>query len=161
MRRGARTGARATPDMASLGERLRAALNEARKSRDPARTLLFSTLLSDLKNRELELQHLLTDDESVDVVRRGIKKRREAAEQFTAVGRADRAAVEQAEVSALEAFLPPQVPPDEIRAAVRAAIAGGASDVGKVMGQVMPTFKGRADGKLINQIAREELSASV
>ena len=82
-------------------------------------------------------------------------------EQFAAVGRADRAAVEQAEVSALEAFLPPQVPPDEIRAAVRAAIAGGASDVGKVMGQVMPTFKGRADGKLINQIAREELSASV
>jgi uncharacterized protein YqeY len=147
--------------MASLGERLRAALNEARKSRDQARTLLFSTLLSDLKNRELELQHLLTDDESVDVVRRGIKKRREAAEQFAGVGRTDRAAVEQAEVSALEAFLPAQVPPDEIRAAVRAAIAGGASDVGKVMGQVMPTFKGRADGKLINQIAREELSASV
>lgn len=147
--------------MASLGERLRAALNEARKSRDQARTLLFSTLLSDLKNRELELNHPLTDDESVDIVRRGIKKRREAAEQFAAVGRADRAAVEAAEVAALEAFLPPQVPPEEIRAAVRAAIVDGASDVGKVMGRVMPTFKGRADGKLINQIAREELSAGV
>jgi len=147
--------------MASLGERLRAALNEARKSRDQARTLLFSTLLADLKNRELELQHPLTDDESVEVVRRGIKKRREAAEQFTAVGRADRAAIEQAEVSTLESFLPPQVPPEEIRAAVRAAIAEGASDIGKVMGRIMPTFKGRADGKLINQIAREELSAGV
>ena len=161
MRRGARTGARATPDMASLGERLRAALNEARKSRDQARTLLFSTLLADFKNRELELQHPLTDDESVEVVRRGIKKRREAAEQFAAVGRADRAAIEQGEVSALESFLPPQVPPEEIRAAVRAAIADGASDIGKVMGRIMPTFKGRADGKLINQIAREELSAGV
>lgn len=147
--------------MASLGERLRAALNEARKARDQSRILLFSTLLADLKNHELELQHPLTDDESVDVVRRGIKKRREAAEQFAAVGRADRAAIEQAEVSALEAFLPPQAPPDEIRAAVRAAIAGGASDLGKVMGRVMATFKGRADGKLINQIAREELSAGV
>jgi uncharacterized protein len=147
--------------MASLGERLRAALNEARKSRDQARTLLFSTLLADFKNRELELQHPLTDDESVEVVRRGIKKRREAAEQFTAVGRADRAAIEQGEVSALESFLPPQVPPEEIRAAVRAAIAEGASDIGKVMGRIMPTFKGRADGKLINQIAREELSAGV
>jgi hypothetical protein len=147
--------------MASLGERLRAALNEARKSRDQARTLLFSTLLADFKNRELELQHPLTDDESVEVVRRGIKKRREAAEQFSAVGRADRAAIEQGEVSALESFLPPQVPPEEIRAAVRAAIAEGASDIGKVMGRIMPTFKGRADGKLINQIAREELSAGV
>ena len=147
--------------MASLGERLRAALNEARKSRDQARTLLFSTLLSDLKNRELELNHPLTDDESVEIVRRGIKKRREAAEQFAAVGRADRADLEAAEVAALEKFLPPQVPPEEIRAAVRAAIVDGATDVGKVMGRVMPTFKGRADGKLINQIAREELSAGV
>src|SRR5262245_10929301 len=147
--------------MASLGERLRAALNEARKSRDQARTLLFSTLLADFKNRELELQHPLTDPEAIEVVRRGIKKRREAAEQFTAVGRADRAATEQAEVAALESFLPAQVPPEEIRVAVRTAIAEGASDVGKVMGRVMPTFKGRADGKLINQIAREELSAGV
>jgi uncharacterized protein YqeY len=147
--------------MASLGERLRAALNEARKSRDQARTLLFSTLLADLKNRELELNHPLTDDESVDIVRRGIKKRREAAEQFAAVGRADRADVEATEVATLEKFLPPQVPPEEIRAAVRAAILDGATDVGKVMGRVMPTFKGRADGKLINQIAREELSAGV
>lgn len=161
MRRGARIGARATPEMASLGERLRAALNEARKSRDQSRTLLFSTLLADLKNRELELMHPLTDEESVEVVRRGIKKRREAAEQFAAVGRPDRAAVERAEVATLEAFMPAQVPPEEIRAAVRAAIAGGATDVGKVMGQVMPTFKGRADGKMINQIAREELSAGV
>lgn len=111
MRRGARPGARATSDMASLGERLRAALNEARKSRDQARTLLFSTLLADLKNRELELHHPLTDDESVEIVRRGIKKRREAAEQFAAVGRADRADVESAEVAALEKFLPPRFRP--------------------------------------------------
>ena len=147
--------------MASLGERLRAALNEARKSRNPAHTLLFSTLLADLKNRELESTHPITDEAAVEVVRRGIKQRREAAEQFAAVGRADRADVERAEAAALEAFLPAQAPPDEIRAAVRAAIASGASDVGKVMGRVMPAFKGRADGKLINQIAREELSASV
>ena len=147
--------------MPSLGERLQAALNEARKSRDSARTLLYSTILADLKNRELELRHTPTDEEAVDVVRRGIKKRREAAEQFTAVGRADRAATEQREVALLEGYLPAQVPPEEIRVAVRAAIASGATDLGKVMGQVMPHFKGRADGKLINQIVREELSASV
>ena len=58
--------------MQSLGERLQAALNEARKSRDQARTLLFSTILADLKNREFALHHPLSDDEGLDVVRRGI-----------------------------------------------------------------------------------------
>ena len=57
----------------------------------------------------------------------------------------------------LEEFLPPAVDPAEIRAAVKTAIAGGAKDIGKVMSQVLPTYKGRADGKMINQIAREEL----
>ena len=68
---------------------------------------------------------------------------------------------ELAEVKMLEEFLPAAVPPDEIRVAVRAAIAGGATDLGQIMGRVMPQYKGRADGKLINQIAREELSAAV
>ena len=147
--------------MPSLGERLAVALNEARKARDQARTLLLSTILADLKNREFELRHPLTDEEAVDVLRRGVKKRQEAAEQFAKGGREDRAAVERAEITALETFLPALAAPEEIRAAVREAIAGGAKDLGKVMGSVMPRFKGRADGKVINQIAREELSASV
>lgn len=147
--------------MASLPERLRAALNEARKQRDQARTLLLSTILADLKNREFELQHPATDDEAAEVLRRGVKKRREAIEAFTAGGRPEQAAVEQAELQLLESFLPASVPPDEIRAAVREAIAGGAKEMGQVMGKVMPRFKGRADGKLVNQIVREELSAAV
>ncbi|PYP03069.1 MAG: aspartyl-tRNA amidotransferase [Gemmatimonadetes bacterium] len=147
--------------MASLTERLRAAMNQARKDRDQARTLLLSTILADLKNREFELQHSPSDEEAAEVLRRGMRRRREAAEQFNAGGRADRAAVELAEVKALEEFLPAAIDPEEIRRAVRAAIAGGAKDVGKVMGQVMPQFKGRADGKVVNQIAREELATTV
>ncbi len=147
--------------MASLTERLRAAMNQARKDRDQARTLLLSTILADLKNREFELQHSPSDEEAGEVLRRGMRRRREAAEQFNAGGRADRAAVELAEVKALEEFLPAAIDPEEIRRAVRAAIAGGAKDVGKVMGQVMPQFKGRADGKVVNQIAREELATTV
>jgi uncharacterized protein len=151
----------AAHNVASLPERLRAAMNEARKHRDQPRTLLLSTVLADLKNREFELQHPPSDDETADVLRRGIKRRREAAEQFAAGGRADRADAELAEVKALEAFLPAAVDPEEIRRAVRAAIAGGAKDLGKIMGQVMPTFKGRADGKVVNQIVREELATAV
>jgi uncharacterized protein len=146
--------------MMSLPERLRAAMNEARKNRDQARTLLLSTILADLKNREFELQHSPTDDETAEVIRRGIKRRREAAEQYTAAGRADRADVELTEVKILESFLPAAVDAEEIRRAVREVIAAGTRDLGKVMGQVMPRFKGRADGKLVNQIVREELAAA-
>ncbi|HEV8265542.1 MAG TPA: GatB/YqeY domain-containing protein [Gemmatimonadales bacterium] len=146
--------------MASLPERLRAAMNEARKRRDQARTLLLSTILSDVRNREIELNQPASDDETAEVLRRGIKRRREAAEQFEKVGRVDRAAQELAEVRVLEEFLPAAVPPEEIRTAVRAAIAGGAKDLGQVMGRVMPAFKGRAEGKVVNQIVREELSGS-
>jgi len=135
-------------------------MNEARKQRDQARTLLLSTILSDVKNREIELNHTPTDDETAEVLRRGVKRRRESVEAFEKAGRTELAATESAEIKALEAFLPAAVPPEEIRAAVREAIAGGAKDMGKVMGAVMPRFKGRADGKLINQIVREELAGS-
>ncbi len=144
-----------------LPERLRAAMNEARKQRDQARTLLLSTILADLKNTEIELHHPPSDDEAAAVVRRGIKRRREAAEQYAAAGRAELAERELAEVRMLEAFLPAAADPEEIRRAVREAIAAGSKDLGKLMGQVMPKFKGRADGKLVNQIAREELAATV
>jgi uncharacterized protein len=141
-----------------LAERLRAAMNEARKQRDQARTLLLSTILSEVKNREIELNRPPTDDETAEVLRRGIKKRRESVEAYDKAGRVELANTEKAEITALQEFLPADVPPEEIRAAVRAVIAAGANDLGKVMGAVMPRFKGRADGKVINQIVREELS---
>ena len=133
-------------------------MNEARKSRDQARTLLLSTILSDVKNRELELNHPPSDDETAEVLRRGVKRRREAVEAYEKAGSEERAGVERAEIKILEEYLPASVPPEEIRAAVRAAIAGGATDMGKVMGAVMPQFKGRADGKVVNAIVREELA---
>src|SRR2546429_7859633 len=74
----------APPPAASLGDRLRAGMNEARKQRDQARTLLLSTILADLKNRELELNHPPSDDEAGEVLRRGNQRRRGAAEQHVA-----------------------------------------------------------------------------
>ena len=143
----------------SLASTLRAALNAARKAQDKQRTLVLGTILANLKNREIELRRPSTDEEVADVVRKGIKIRREAIEQYTAGARQDLAAAESAQIKVLEEFLPPAVDPEEIRAAVRSAIGAGAKDMGKVMAQVLPKYKGRADGKLINQIAREELQA--
>ena len=143
----------------SLGEALRAAMNAARKAQDKDRTLVLGTILANLKNREIELRRPTTDEDVVDVLRKGIKTRRESVEQYTAANRTDLAETERSQIKVLEEFLPPEIDPEEIRSAVRAAIAGGAKDIGKVMGQIMPRFKGRADGKVINQIVREELQA--
>jgi uncharacterized protein YqeY len=138
---------------------LRAALNTARKAQDKGRTLVLGTILANLKNREIELRRPASDEEVADVLRKGIKIRREAVEQYTAAGRQDLAGNETTQIKILDEFLPPAVDPEEIRAAVRSVIASGAREMGKVMGQIMPQFKGRADGKVINQIVREELQA--
>jgi uncharacterized protein len=144
---------------ASVADALRAAMNAARKAQDKDRTLVLGTILANLKNREIDLRRPATDEEVAEVLRKGIKIRREAIEQYTAGGRTDLVAVEQAQIAVLGEFLPPAVDPEEIRAAVREVIGGGAKDLGKVMGQIMQRYKGRAEGKLINQIVREELQA--
>ncbi len=143
----------------SVGEALRAAMNAARRAQDKDRTLVLGTILSNLKNREIEARRPLADDDVIEVLRKGIKTRRESVEQYTSANRPELAQIERAQIQVLEEFLPPAVDPAEIRTAVRAAIAAGAKDLGKVMGQVLPAFKGRADGKVINQIVREELQA--
>ncbi len=143
----------------SLTATLRTALNAARKAQDKERTLVLGTILANLKNREIELRRPASDDEVVDVLRKGIKMRREAVEQYTAAARPELVAMESSQIKVLEEFLPPAVDPEEIRAAVRQAIAGGAKDIGKVMAQVLPRYKGKADGRVINQIVREELQA--
>jgi len=146
--------------MAALTERLQADLNAARKGGDKARTLLLGTILADVKNREIELRRDLTDDDVIEVLRRGIKKRRESIEMYGKGGRTDLANKERVEVDALATYLPAAVSDDELRAAVRAAIAGGARNIGAVMGKVMPQFKGRAEGGIISAIAKDELAKS-
>ena len=145
--------------MSALLARLQADLITARKAQDKPSTLLLGTILADIKNRRIELRRDPTDDEVVEVLRKGIKRRRESIEAYDKGGRADLSDKERAEVSALEQYLPAQVADEEIRSAVRAAIAAGAANIGAVMGKVMPQFKGRAEGGTINAIAREELAA--
>ena len=142
----------------SLQSRLQADLTAARKSQDKPRLLLLGTIIADVRNREIEAKRELTDEDVVEVLRRGIKKRRESIEMYDKGSRPELAAKERDEVGMLEAYLPAQASADEIRAAVRAAVAGGAANVGAVMGKVMPQFKGKADGNAINAIVREELA---
>ena len=144
--------------MSALFSRMQDELNASRKAKDKTRTLLLSTIISDVKNKRIELMRDLTDDDVIDVVRKGIKRRRESIEMYDKGNRRELADKERAEAAALEQFLPAGVSDDELRAAVRAAIAGGAANIGAVMGKVLPQFKGRAEGGTINSIAREELA---
>ncbi len=141
--------------------RLQADLVAARKRQDKPATLLLGTILSEIKNRRIELRRDPSDDEVVDVLRKAIKRRRESIEMYRAGGRPELADREAAEAAALEAYLPAQVSTDELRDAVRGAIAGGAANIGAVMGAVMARYKGRAEGGTINAIAREELGRRV
>ena len=137
---------------------MQADLNASRKVQDKPATLLLGTVISDIKNRRIELQRDLADPDVVDVLRKGIKRRRESVDVYEKGGREDLAAKERFEVALLEKYLPPQVGEDELRSAVKTAIAGGATSMGAVMGSVVPQFKGRAEGATINAIAREELA---
>lgn len=141
----------------SLKERLRTDLNDARRARDKVRTLVLSTTLAELRNREIEAGGALDDDGARMVVARAIKQRQDAAAQMEEGGRADLAAREREQEGVLRDYLPPELGADEVRAIVRELINGGAGHIGAVMGGLMPRIRGRFDGRAASAIVREEL----
>jgi uncharacterized protein YqeY len=146
--------------MSELVARLQGEMNVARKAQDKAQVLLLGTVLSDIRNHEIAIKRAPTDDDVIEVIRKAIKRRRESVDMYEKGGREELAAVERREAEALEVYLPAAPSEDEIRAAVRAAVAGGAKQMGAVMGKVMPAYKGRVDGNVLNRIVREELGTS-
>src|SRR5690349_7925169 len=129
-----------------LKDRLQSDLNQARKARDKVRTLVLSTTIAELKYLEIELGRDAADDDVIQVLTRAIKKRREAAEQMRAT-RPELAEKEEGEAEILKAYLPAGLSEVEVRGFIKEAIAGGAKQIGEVMGKVMPRIKGRFDGK--------------
>lgn len=141
----------------TLKARIQADLNTARKARDKLRTLVLSTILADIKYREIEEIREADDDMMLQVISKGIKQRKDAAEQMRGGGREDLAANEEAQIGVLSAYLPESLTEADVRAMVREAIAAGTTQVGPLMGVLMPKLRGRFDGKEANRIAREEL----
>ena len=143
----------------SLLEQLRADVTQARRDRDKLRTTTLSTFLSEVRNKEIDLGRPAADDDVRGLLTTAIKRRREAAEQMRAGGRAELAEKEEQEGAMLQAYLPPALGEDEVRGMIRDAITGGAKDVGGVMKAVMPATKGRFDGKELNRLVREALAS--
>ncbi len=143
----------------SVKGRLRADLNSARRERDKLRTQLLTTTLSEIKNREIEIGHELSDGEVEEVVQRAVKRRREAIEQFKNAGRTELAEKEESEAKLLTGYLPAQMAEADVRAFVKSAIGGGANTIGAIMQKIMPDIKGKFDGKEANRIVNEELKS--
>lgn len=141
-----------------LKDRLRASLVKARKGRDKATVLVISTMISEIRNREIELGSPVDDGGVEAILVRGIKQRQDAAGQMRDAGRVELAEVEEAQMAILREFLPPPLTEAEVRALVRAAIEDGVSEMGPLMGRLMPAIRGRFDGKEANRIVREEMS---
>jgi uncharacterized protein YqeY len=140
-----------------LKGRIQADLNQARKQRDKERTLVLSTILADLRNKEIETGGTLDDDGAVQVISKAIKQRNDAAAQMREAGRDELAVGEEAQARVLSEYLPEALAEDEVRAIVREILGGGAEQLGQVMGQLMPRIRGRFDGKEANRIVREEM----
>lgn len=147
----------------SLEQRLTDDMKAAMKDKDRVRLATIRMLRSEVHNARIARGADLDDDQILEVVGSAAKKRREAIEQFQAVGQADRAAEEAQELAIIESYLPEQLDDAEIEEIVRAVIAetGAASmkDMGQVMGAVMPKVKGKADGKRVQTIVRNQLAA--
>ena len=141
----------------ALKDTIRDELNAARKQRDKLRTVLYTSTLSEIKYKEVELQREATDADVLDVINRAIKRRREASEQMRAGNRVDLAEKEDQEAALLSKYLPAQLSEAEVRTLVREAITSGANNMGAVMGKIMPSLKGAFDGKEANRIVKEEL----
>ena len=149
----------------SLKEKLTADMKEAMKAREKGRQRLgvIRMVRGAIRQQEIDGQKELDDDAVLAVISKEVKQRRDSIEEFKKGGREDLVAQNEAEIAVLMAYLPQQMAEGEIRKLVQDAIAAtGASspkEMGKVMKELMPKVKGRADGKLVNQIVRELLSA--
>lgn len=121
-------------------------------------------LKSALQYKEIQNGKELTENDVLDVISAEVKRRRESVEEYGKAGRRDLADKESAELAVLTAYLPAQLSEAEVKSLVEGAVkAAGAStpkDMGKVMALLMPQVKGRADGKLVNQLVKSALGAN-
>jgi uncharacterized protein YqeY len=142
--------------MGKLTEQVRADLTESMKARTADRTSTLRMLQAALKNEQINVQHELSDEEVLAIIRKSVKQRQDSIEQYTSGNRADLAAKEAAEIEILKAYMPPELSDAELESGLREIVAStGAQskkDLGKVMKEATAKYKGRVDGKKIQEV---------
>ncbi len=148
--------------MEDVKAQLNAALKEAMVNKDVNRRDVIRTLLSAIKQVEIDTRKAVSPEDSVGILQKEAKKRRESIDEMDKAGRSDLSEQEKYELVLIESFLPRQLSREEIAVIVRETIAQtgvtSAKEMGKLMGALMPKVKGLADGKLVNEVVREALS---
>ena len=148
----------------SLKDKLTADMKDAMKAREAGKLRLSVIRLvrGAIRQQEIDGQKELSDEDVLGVISKEVKQRRDSIEDFQKGGRDDLVAEAEAESAVLMEYLPQQLSEDEVRNLVKEAIAASGAvspkDMGKVMKELMPKVKGRADGKLVNGIVKELLA---
>ncbi|MGD8560880.1 MAG: GatB/YqeY domain-containing protein [Desulfarculaceae bacterium] len=146
-----------------LGQKVDADLKAALKAKDELATSCLRLVRAALKNKEKELRRDLTEDEDIQVLKTLAKQRQESIAKFTEGGRTDLADKESAELKIIERYLPAQMDESEVGALLDQVFSEldpqGMKDMGGVMKEAMARLKGRADGKLVNQLVRQRLQS--
>lgn len=144
-----------------LIDRIAQELKDAMKAREEQRVSTLRMLSSALKNKKIELQHELTEEEVLAVIQKQLKGLTDAAVQFEAGGRADLATQAHAEIVILTPYVPAQMSDEELEVCVKKIIAqtgaSSKSDMGKIMGALMPVIAGRADGARARALVEKHL----
>jgi uncharacterized protein YqeY len=145
-----------------LSDRIDEDLKAAARAKDAPRLGTIRMLKSQMKYREIEKGSALDEGDIVSVIGSMIKQRKDSASQYTAGGRPELAAKENAEIAVLEAYLPRQLSDEELQALVRESVAAagatGPKDMGAVMRALMPKIAGRAEGKRVSDAVKSALS---
>lgn len=143
---------------AQIIEDMKASLKKGEKVKLSALRLLLSVI----KNAEIEKMGPLTTEEIYSLIQKEARKWKEAAADYRKVGNEEMAKAEKEQVRAIESYLPAQLSQEELEGLVEKVIkelnVSDLSGMGQVMKVLMPQVKGRADGRLVNEIVRKKLS---
>ena len=146
-----------------LRETLDSDLKEAMRNKEALKRTVLRTMLSEIRNAEINSQTTLDDEGIISVLTKQVQQRKDSVEAYEAANRQDLVAKESEEINIISVYLPEQLPQEEIEQIIDSAISqSGASsldDMGKIMGLVMPQVRGRAAGKIVNTIVTSKLRA--
>lgn len=146
----------------SLSDRIQQEMVLATKARDKERLSALRMIRSALQNRQIEKRRDLTDQEVIEVLTSLVKKSRESIEQFQKGNRMDLVGKEEMELQVILSFMPEQMSEEQLRVELKKIIeelgARGSKDLGAVMKSAMQRLKGKVEGRLVNQVAKELLS---
>ncbi|GAA5531336.1 GatB/YqeY domain-containing protein [Herpetosiphon gulosus] len=147
----------------SIQHQLQEDMKQAMRNKEQQRLDTIRMMLASLKNAQIDLRRDLEEVEAVGVIQKEAKRRRDAMAEYTKANRPDLAASEEVELGMIEAYLPTMLSADQLRPEIAAIIselgATSIADLSKVMPVAMQRFKGKAEGRVINEVVRSLLSA--